>query len=80
MAVARPIRMLSAACVVLVIFLVFQMNRRTSYVGTGSGPYNGMQVDPLKESMFFSCSGLLPFYVWKRTGLLTLPPPHSSYR
>lgn len=50
MAVARPIRMLSAACVVFVIFMVFQMNRGTSYVGTGSGPYNGMKSDPLKQS------------------------------
>ncbi len=50
MAVARPIRMLSAACVVFVIFMVFQMNKGTSYVGTGSGPYNGMKSDPLKES------------------------------
>lgn len=50
MAVARPIRMLSAACVVFVIFMVFRMNRGSSYVGTGSGPYNGMKSDPLKES------------------------------
>ncbi|KAL4918393.1 glycolipid 2-alpha-mannosyltransferase-domain-containing protein [Aspergillus aurantiobrunneus] len=60
MAVARPIRLLSAVCVVLVIFLVFRMNRGGSYVGTGSGPYNGMKADPLKEP-----TGEPEGYLWR---------------
>ncbi|KAL4987916.1 glycolipid 2-alpha-mannosyltransferase-domain-containing protein [Aspergillus falconensis] len=60
MAVARPIRMLSAACVVLVIFLVFQMKRSPSYVGTGPGEYNGMTADPLKDP-----TGEPDGYLWR---------------
>jgi mannosyltransferase len=50
MAVARPIRMLGASCIILILFLVFQINKGPTYVSKGSNKeYTGIQSDPLKE-------------------------------
>ncbi|KAI9041779.1 glycosyltransferase family 15 protein [Aspergillus affinis] len=50
MAVARPIRMLGAACIILVLFLVFQVNKAPSTISIkGSQPYEGIKNDPLLE-------------------------------
>lgn len=55
MAVARPIRMLGAACIILVLFLVFQVNKGPSAISIkGSQPYEGIKSDPLLERSFAS--------------------------
>lgn len=55
MAVARPIRLLGAASILLVLFLIFQLRKTaTPLVGTfGSGDklVNGMKKDPLLDRM-----------------------------
>jgi mannosyltransferase len=51
MAVARPIRMLGAACILLCLFLIFQVNQShgPSFISKGSKDYNGMKKDPLLD-------------------------------
>ncbi|OJK04940.1 hypothetical protein ASPACDRAFT_74468 [Aspergillus aculeatus ATCC 16872] len=54
MAVARPIRMLAASCIILVLFLIFQMNKTPALISKGSSsssstPYEGITSDPLKD-------------------------------
>lgn len=47
MAVARPIRMLGAACILLCLFLLFQLNQGPTSLG--SRLLNGMKKDPLLD-------------------------------
>ena len=47
MAIARPIRMLGAACILLCLFLVFQLNQSSSEEGTKLT--HGMKKDPLVD-------------------------------
>ncbi|EAL86030.1 hypothetical protein KXW98_001409 [Aspergillus fumigatus] len=51
MAVARPIRMIGAACILLCLFLIFQVNQShgPSFISKGSKEYNGMKRDPLLD-------------------------------
>ena len=51
MAVARPIRMLGAASIVICLFLIFQLNKGpTPLIGRqGHRLFNGMKSDPLLE-------------------------------
>ncbi|OJI85506.1 hypothetical protein ASPTUDRAFT_120236 [Aspergillus tubingensis CBS 134.48] len=52
MAVARPIRMLGASCIILILFLIFQMNKTPTFISKGpyaTQPYEGITSDPLKE-------------------------------
>lgn len=45
MAVARPIRMLGAACIVLVLFMIFQLNKEPE-LSKGDN-VGGLKSDPL---------------------------------
>ena len=54
MAVARPIRMLGAACIILCLFLIFQMNNKGPSAIITKGPYEGMKRDPLLDRMSLS--------------------------
>jgi hypothetical protein len=47
MAIARPIRMLGAACILLCLFLVFQLHQSPSE--EGSKLTHGMKKDPLVD-------------------------------
>lgn len=47
MAIARPIRMLGAACILLCLFLVFQLHQSPS--NDGSKLIHGMKKDPLVD-------------------------------
>jgi hypothetical protein len=47
MAIARPIRMLGAACILLCLFLVFQLHQSDSELG--SKLVHGMKKDPLVD-------------------------------
>lgn len=47
MAIARPIRMLGAACILLCLFLVFQLHQSSSE--EGSKLAQGMKKDPLVD-------------------------------
>jgi mannosyltransferase len=47
MAIARPIRMLGAVCILLCLFLVFQLHQ--SPIEEGSKLTHGMQKDPLVD-------------------------------
>jgi mannosyltransferase len=47
MAIARPIRMLGAACILLCLFLVFQLHQSPS--SDGSKLIHGMKKDPLVD-------------------------------
>lgn len=50
MAVARPIRMLGAASIVICLFLIFQLNKGpTPLIGRQGHRLNGMKSDPLLE-------------------------------
>lgn len=61
MAVARPIRMLGAASIVICLFLIFQLNKGpTPLIGRqGHRLFNGMKSDPLLERAWM----LRPFLV-----------------
>jgi len=50
MAIARPIRMLGAVCILLCLFLVFQL-RQDSF-GSTSKLRHGMTRDPLLDRVF----------------------------
>ena len=52
MAIARPIRMLGAACVLLTLFLIF--NLRQSSDQPSSKLTNGMTRDPLLDRAFLA--------------------------
>lgn len=54
MAVARPIRMLGAASIVICLFLIFQLNKGPSpLIGRqGHRLFNGMKSDPLLERAY----------------------------
>jgi hypothetical protein len=58
MAVARPIRMIGAACILLCLFLIFQINQSDgpSFISKGSKGYNGMKKDPLLDRASHSIS------------------------
>lgn len=45
MAVARPIRMLGAACIVLILFMIFQLNKEP--VSPKGDNVGGLKSDPL---------------------------------
>jgi mannosyltransferase len=47
MAIARPIRMLGAACILLTLFLVFQLNQSSDKPSTKL--VHGMTRDPLLD-------------------------------
>ncbi|BCR89778.1 glycosyltransferase family 15 protein [Aspergillus chevalieri] len=49
MAVARPIRMLGAASILLCLFLIFQLNKGPTPLVSQGRTYNGMKSDPLLE-------------------------------
>jgi mannosyltransferase len=52
MAVARPIRLLGAFTILLVLILVFQFSRTsTPFIGKGGRLTDGMKKDPLLDRM-----------------------------
>lgn len=49
MAVARPIRMLGAASIILCLFLIFQLNKGPTTVLGSQGKLSSMKADPLLQ-------------------------------
>jgi mannosyltransferase len=46
--------MLGAACIILCLFLIFQMNNKGPSAIITKGPYEGMKRDPLLDRMSLS--------------------------
>lgn len=75
MAIARPIRMLGAACILLCLFLVFQLNQSSSEEGTKLT--HGMKKDPLVDRAYPPASGHTSYRNHLPCAMLTI---HSSDR
>lgn len=73
MAIARPIRMLGAACILLTLFLIFNMRQSSDQPNTKL--VNGMTRDPLLDREFVAT--LSPTSPHARRIILT---PKDSYR
>lgn len=56
MAVARPIRMLGAASIVLCLFLIFQLNKGPTPLLRHQGKLSSMKSDPLLQRVLFPFS------------------------
>lgn len=52
MAVARPIRMLGAASIILCLFLIFQLNKGPTTLLGSQGKLSSMKADPLLQRAF----------------------------
>lgn len=52
MAVARPIRMLGAASIILCLFLIFQLNKGPTTLLGSQGKLSSMKADPLLQRTF----------------------------
>lgn len=62
MAVARPIRMLGAASIILCLFLIFQLNKGPTTLLGSQGKLSSMKADPLLQRALV----LLACCVWVR--------------
>jgi mannosyltransferase len=58
MAVARPIRLLGAVGILMVLVLIFRLSKdSTPFVSDGGKLVNGMKHDPLLDRMYFHSFG-----------------------
>lgn len=83
MAVARPIRMLGASCIILILFLIFQMNKTPTFISKGpyaTQPYEGITSDPLKERTLPQRHSLAFFRIISITSANSLSHFHSNWR